>query len=129
MVNLHNLVRSAISSINPDQTVQIKKFIRQEHQPGGIDIPVYSDPITVVAQAQPVASDEIQHINNYVSSSKYENLWITGNWQGLNRRSETGGDIIIWNGHNWYIDDVAEDWDPTAGWTKVRCVQQLPEEA
>lgn len=124
MINLHNVVRGAINSINPDQSVILKINTGTIHKPGGIQEPSF-DEITAIAQVQPVKSSEIQFIANYQSGAKYKNFYFNGNVNGINRRKLTGGDIIIWNGFEWYVDAEEEDWD-TVGWTKVRAIQQLP---
>lgn len=126
-MNLHNIVRQAINAVNPDQPVTIKINKGFSHLPGGIQKPIWEE-IQATAQVQPVASYEIQFIENYVSSSNYRNFYINGTFMGLNRRSDTGGDVIVWNGFDWYIDSSPEPWGNTAGWTKVRAVQQLPSE-
>lgn len=126
MMNLHSIVRGAINAVNPDQEVTIKVNKGNQHFPGGIVKPVWEE-TTAKAQVQPVSSYEIQFIDNYVASSVYKNFYLFGSYPGLSRRSETGGDIIRWNGFDWYIDSVLAEWN-TVGWTKVRGVQQLPEE-
>ncbi len=123
-MNLHQIVRGAINAVNPDQDVIIKVNKGNQHFPGGIVKPIWEE-VNAKAQVQPVSSYEIQFIDNYVSSSVYKNFYLFGAFPGLSRRSETGGDIIRWNGFDWFIDSVPEEWN-TVGWTKVRGVQQLP---
>lgn len=123
MMNLHNIVRPIINSINPDQQITIKINKGNQHFPGGIVEPIWEE-TTAVAQVQPVTSNEIQFIDNYVSSNTYKNFYLNGDYSGLNRRTETGGDIIVYGGHDWYIDSEPEAWN-TVGWTKVRGVQQI----
>lgn len=124
MINLHNVVRGVINSINPDQQVTIKLNMGATHKPGGILEPTFEE-VQDIAQIQPVKSSEIQFINNYNSSSTYRNFYFNRNLHGVNRRRLTGGDIIIWDGFEWFIDSNEEDWQ-TVGWSKVRGVQQLP---
>lgn len=124
MMNLHNIVRRAINSVNPDQPVIVRLCTGQNHKPGGIKEAVYSD-IPAIAQIQPVPSNEIQFIDNYVSSSEYRNFYLNGDFSGLSRRSETGGDLIIWRGKTYFIDSEPEPWSATVGWTKVRGVREL----
>ena len=123
MMNLHNIVRPAITAINPDQQITIKVNKGNQHFAGGIVEPIFEE-ISTTAQVQPVPSSEIQFIDNYVSSNTYRNFYLNGEFSGLNRRKGTGGDIITWNGFDWYIDSEPEPWN-TVGWTKVRGVQQL----
>lgn len=125
-VNLHRVVRSAINSINTDQDVVIKLNKGVEHQPGGLQVPVWEE-VEDKAQVQPIKSSEIKFINNYNSSSTYRNFYFDRTIHGINRRRLTGGDIIVWDGFEWFVDSNEEDWQ-TVGWSKVRAIQQLPKD-
>lgn len=122
-MNLHEIVRGVISAVNPDSKITILKCVGFEHQRGGINTPIY-ETIQTTAQVQPVSSDDLKFENNYYSSSSYRNFYMNGIYNGLNRRDGTGGDKIIWDGKTWFIDSNPEPWN-TAGWTKVRGVQEL----
>ncbi len=123
-MNLNKLVRSAISSVNPDVTVTILRsagFIEDE---AGNQIPQYLPPVSTIAQIQPINSEERQVAERLNQSRIYRNAYLNGNWTGLQRSTESGGDLIYWDGFEWWIDDVPEAWNPTAGWTCVRIIQQ-----
>lgn len=127
MINLHNVVRMAISAINPDQVVRIKRVIGYDNS-GTYAVPVYSEVQEVQAQIQPMPSQDIQFINNYNSSSIYKTMYLNGNWTGLNRVLGTGGDVIEWDNKKWYVTSVPEDYSPTVGWTKIIVVAQIGDE-
>lgn len=123
-MNLHNLVRGAISAVNPDVTVVILRsngFVEDE---AGQQVPQYLPPVSVTAQIQPLNSEERQSVERLNQSRVYRNAYLNGDWSGLKRSTEQGGDLVYWNGYEWWIDDVPEAWNPTAGWTCVRLVQQ-----
>ena len=123
-MNLNQLVRSAISVVNPDVTVTILQsdgFIEDE---AGNQIPQYLPPVSTTAQIQPINSEERQVAERLNQSRIYRNAYLNGNWTGLQRSTESGGDLIYWDGFEWWIDDVPEAWNPTAGWTCVRIIQQ-----
>lgn len=126
-MNLHQLVRRAISSINPDQTVTIKKFIGYDNS-GVYAIPSYEE-VQTTAQIQPIRSSDIQHINNFNTSSVYKNMYLNGDWNGLNRAVGSGGDLVVWNNQTWYVVAVDENFSPTAGWTKITVCLQIDEGA
>ncbi|MBO7714401.1 MAG: hypothetical protein J6S85_12570 [Methanobrevibacter sp.] len=121
-MNLHNIVRKAISSVNPDQEITVKVFSGVDNT-GTYAVLTYTE-TTAIAQVQPMNSEDIQFINNFNSSSIYKAMYIQGNWSGLNRVTENGGDLIKWNDKVWYVVSVPEGWDATAGWTKVLVVAQ-----
>ena len=121
-MNLHSIVRHAINSINPDQPITVKVFSGVDNT-GTYAVLTYTE-TTAIAQVQPMSSEDIQFINNFNSSSIYKAMYILGDWSGLNRVTENGGDLIIWDNKVWYVSSVPEGWNATAGWTKVLVVAQ-----
>ena len=122
MLNLHSMVRGAINAVNPDQPVAIL-------QSDGFEVvnfeqrPRWKPAIIVMAQAQPVADKTIQLLNQQRQNSIWWDFYLPGNWNGLRRPDEKGGDLLYWNGFEWQVDQILEAWAPTVGWTKLRCVQ------
>lgn len=125
-INLHNLVRGVITMVHDDQKVTVYINRGYQHFAGGIVKPIWEE-VEAIAQVQPVSSNEIKFIDNYVESSTYRTFYLNGDFTGLNRRTETGGDKIWWNGHFWYVASNPEPWE-IAGWTCLHCVQQLEED-
>lgn len=121
-MNLHNIVRVAINSINPDQNIVVKVFDGVDNTGTWAKVTYKTE--NAVAQVQPMNSEDIQFINNFNSSSIYKAMYIKGNWSGLNRVTESGGDLIEWDNKIWYVVSVPEGWNATAGWTKVLVVAQ-----
>ena len=126
-MNLHNIVRKAITSVNPDQEIKIKVYNGLDNS-GTYAVVSYTE-TTAIAQVQPMQSEDIQFINNFNSSSLYKNMYINGDWSGLNRVDENGGDLIEWDNRVWYVTSVPEGWNATAGWTKVIVCSQVDEVA
>lgn len=124
-MNLHNVVRRAINAINPDQNIVVKVFSGVDNSGTWAQV-IYTSQ-NAVAQVQPMNSEDIQFINNFNSSSLYKAMYIYGDWSGLNRVEENGGDLIEWDNKIWYVVSVPEGWNPTAGWTKVLVVAQIDE--
>jgi len=78
----------------------------------------------VPAQPQPVPDKTLQLLVQQRDNSIWHDFYLSGNWSGLVRAKEQGGDLVYWNGFEWLVDQVLEAWNPTAGWTKIRCIQQ-----
>ncbi len=122
MLTLHALVRGAITSVNPDQSVIIL-------QSDGFDVadyeqrPKWKEAVSVKAQCQPVADKTIQLLNQQRQNSIWWDFYLEGDWNSLMRSKEKSGDLLYWNGFEWQVDQVLEAWAPTVGWTKLRCIQ------
>lgn len=121
-LNLHALVRPLITAVNPDQTVVVL-------QSAGFEIadyaqrPVWKAAVAAQAQPQPVPDKALQFLVQQRQNSLWQDFYLEGEWNGLRRAKEQGGDLLYWDGFEWQVDQVLERWSPTVGWTKVRCVQ------
>lgn len=148
-MNLHEIVRGAINTVNPDITVQILFYEGLTNDEAGNRTPSYSDPVSVIAQMQPVSFD-LSHDNGVnngevvkafwlsagdnISVNNYyalKNLYATanayegdGNVQSVSRIRQEGGDLIIANGERYLINATNEQWTPTAGWVHVTATLQ-----
>ncbi len=121
-INLHALVRPLIAAVNPDQPVIILRSAGFEV----VDFeqkPVWAPAVSVMAQPQPVPDKALQFLVQQRQNSLWHDFYLAGDWSGLRRATEQGGDLLYWNGFEWQVDQVLEAWAPTVGWTKVRCIQ------
>jgi len=123
-INLLALTRSAIAAVNPDQPVVILACVGQDVDGVYDPEPVYLPAVMVPAQSQPVPDKTLQLLVQQRDNSIWHDFYLSGNWSGLVRAQEKGGDLLYWNGFEWLVDQVLEAWNPTAGWTKIRCIQQ-----
>lgn len=122
MMNLHRLVRSYISTVNMDELVVVLVS-------NGFDIvdfeqkPIWKPAVMVLAQIQPVPDEALQMLNQQREASVWRDMYLDGDWRGIERSKETSGALIYWDGYEWEVDQILEGWGPTAGWTKLRVVQ------
>ena len=129
MVNLHEIASSAINAVNPFQSITITSREDYTVNDYGEAVPTEKGSVTVMAQVQPIDSDDIQFINNYNQSSEYKSFWISSDVFGLNRPLLKGGDKITWNGNEYFVTDVPEEWYETAGWVHVIGCLQLKKDS
>ena len=59
-LNLHNVVRGAITAIHPDETVTLYQSAGQRNVKGKI-VSIYNEPQEVKANFQPLDSDALKH--------------------------------------------------------------------
>lgn len=122
-MNLHQIVRSAISSVNPETRITIKKFSDYTVDEYGKVTNSYSDYspdiiFTTLAQIQPVASEKLEHLYNYNSSNTYARMFVNGEEHGLSEALSTNGDIVIIGNQVWKIVEVSGLWNKS-GWNEV----------
>lgn len=126
-MNLHQLVRNAIATINPETKVAIKRFSGYTVNEYGEIVNSYEDynpdiaqaiTIQTTAQIQPVFDEKLEHINNYNSSNIYAKMFINGEEHGLSEALNTNGDLVIIDNKIWKIVSVVGLWKKS-GWNEV----------
>lgn len=124
-MNLHEVVSSAINAINPFQEITIVSRGGYVVNDYGETVVCTDKKITVMADIQPVSSEDIKFINNYNQSSIYKSFYVSEDVHGLNRPLAKSGDIIEWNGNTYYVTSLKEGWYDTCGWNHFIGVLQL----
>ena len=127
-MNLHEIVSSAINVLNPLQNIIITPRGNYSVNEYGETIVNEGEPHEILADVQPVHSEDIKFINNYNQSTVYRAFWVSANAFGLNRPMMRSGDKIEWNGHTYYVVNMPEDWYETCGWSHFVGALQLESE-
>lgn len=122
-LNLHGIVRGAINAVNPDVAVVVLKSTGWTDASDGEQVPTYAAPVTVMAQVQPLTSQQLKQVDNLNQSSTYRNFYLSGDFSGHERATSKGGDKIQHDGKLWLVDSQPEAW--ATGWTLVRGVLQV----
>lgn len=126
-LNLHNIVRGAIQSVNPDITAAYLASIGYiQSTEDGRQVPIYATPVAVQIQVQPPSSKDLQHVNFLNLQGIIRTVYIYGWPQGVNRVNVQGGDLLMFPQtpgapvDNWLVEYVPETWAPDSlGWTKL----------
>lgn len=127
-MNLHEIVKGAINSINPFQTITITPRSGYTVNDYGEAVATEGTSYTIQAQIQPLTSEDIKFINSYNESTIYKAFWVSANTFGLNRPMAKGGDKVVWNGKTFYVTSMPEDWYETSGWSHfIGALQLTPE--
>lgn len=127
-LNLHNVVRGAITAIHPDEAVTLYQSAGQTNVRGIVKA-IYKEPQTVRANFQPLDSDALKHIEAFNQTPISEQVFlysdmaypVAGQQRLPNVRT---GDIIQRSDNTfWLITAVLEDWT-WDGWCNVGVHQQ-----
>ena len=124
-MNLHEIASSAINAINPFQSITITPRGSYTVNEYGETTVTEGEAYTIMADVQPVHSEDIKFINNYNQSTVYKAFWVSANTFGLNRPMLRSGDKIEWDGHTYYVVNMPEDWYVTCGWSHFVGALQL----
>jgi E217 collar protein gp28 len=127
-LNLHGIVRGAITSVLSDIPILYTPSAGRTVQPGGKVVPQYGTPIQLNGQVQPVSMDELQHYDFVQAQGVYRRVYVFGQQNAIDRIYQLGGDLLsfpeIPGGPNrtWLIKAVEEQFP---GWCSVIAVGQL----
>lgn len=127
-MNLHGLVRGAITSVNPDIPIVWKASTGNTVAVGGKQTPAYAAPATVQGQVQATPAEMLKKYNYLQGQGIYRTVYFYGQVQAINRVGAKGGDILQFpevpagTTRSWLVVQVPEQWPD---WCCVLCCLQL----
>ena len=92
-MNLHNLVRGAITSVNPDIPATLLRSNGYTTDATGKQIPAYLT-FTGQIQVQGAAGEDLRHTDSLNIQGVLRTVYLRGNWAGVVRADQKGGDIM-----------------------------------
>lgn len=111
-MNLHQIVRGAITTVNPDVPGVLKVNSGFTTSPGGKRVQSYTD-VDVIVQMQSLSSTDLKQVDAINVQGILQSAYLNGNFNGINRPEQQGGDMLIVDGKTWLVVKVAElypDW-------------------
>lgn len=111
-MNLHQIVRGPITRVNPDVPGVLRVYTGRTILPGGKPAPDYSD-LDVTVQMQSLSSTDLKQVDAINIQGILQSAYLNGNFNGVNRPEQKGGDMLIVGGKTWLVVKVAElypDW-------------------
>lgn len=111
-MNLHQIVRGAITTVNPDVPGVLKVNSGFATAPGGKRVQTYTD-VDVIVQMQSLSSTDLKQVDAINVQGILQSAYLNGNFNGINRPEQQGGDMLIVDGKTWLVVKVAElypDW-------------------
>ena len=124
-MNLHALVTNVISTINPIVTVSIQRSTGYTTSSDGSRVPFYAAPVAAQAQIQALQYNDIVQIDGLNIQGERRAIYLNGNWEGVIRADQKGGDLITFpDGSVWIVAFVFENWADRDGWVKIAVTRQ-----
>ena len=128
-INLHAVVRSAITAVHPDEDCVLYQSLGQKNVMGVVTT-VYAEPQDIKANWQPLDSQTLDHLERMGDTKASEQVFLYSNTtlpvSGVQRMpiSRTGDIIKRWDGTYWLVTSVIEDWS-ARGWANVGVTEQI----
>lgn len=109
-MNLHGIVRSAINTVNPDVPSVMKVSSgTYTTDAAGHRVPAYVEQ-AVTVQLQPMTYTDLMKVDGLNLQGIVKAAYVNGNFEGVNRPKQKGGDLLIVNGETWLITQPLEEW-------------------
>lgn len=121
-MNLHRIASSVISRVNPMVEAQIYRSTGPVKNPDYSTSPGFAPPVTMMVQKHALSQADIRHMDNLNIQGVLVSIWTDGNWCGINRDKQQGGDKFVIGEEVWLVVSVPEIWPD---WTRVIACQQL----
>jgi len=115
-MNLHNIVRNAIASVNPDIAATLLRSDGYTTNAAGKQIQKFLT-FTGQIQVQGVSGKDLEHTDNLNIQGVLRTVYLRGNWAGVVRANQTGGDIMKFPQQpgaavsDWRVVTVKEQWN------------------
>ena len=127
-INLHDVVRGAITSVHPDMDCTLYQSTGQVNVKGVVT-PVYAEPKSVKVNFQPLDADSLKQLEARNETPVSEQAFLYSNKPlpvgGIERIPIVRtGDFIEKDGEYWLITSVLEDWTQD-GWANVAVDKQI----
>ena len=124
-MNLHSIASQYVSAVNPWMTLQIQVSTGYTTGADGTRVPTYAPSVPVQAQVQTLQYNDIKQLDGLNLQGNRLALYMTGDWNGIVRSKQKGGDLITFpDGSVWLAAVVLEGWSATANWTKLAATTQ-----
>ncbi|WP_171882406.1 hypothetical protein [Klebsiella quasipneumoniae] len=121
-MNLHRIASRVISRVNPMVEAQIYRSTGPVKNPDYSTSPGFAPPVSMMVQKQALSQSDIRHMDNLNIQGVLVSIWTDGNWCGINRDKQQGGDKFVIGNETWLVVAVPEVWPD---WTRVIACQQL----
>lgn len=126
-MNLHGIVRGAITTVNPDLLVPYYRSAGYGKDSTFAQTPQYAAPVNVPIQVQALTGRWLQHRDLLDIQGVLRSVHMYGNTQGIVRADKKGGDLLYFpqvpggQSYFWKVAAVLETWPD---WCHLAVVMQ-----
>ncbi|OOL18252.1 hypothetical protein AL01_05420 [Bombella intestini] len=123
-MNLLSLAGTMTSVINPLQPAHLRRMTGTQLAADYSTTPLYED-IPVMIAIQPAPAALLQLIGDIAQQGESRAIFMQGSAQTLSRPLQTGGDTLLFEGSEWLVTKILEQWG-TNQWCRLIVTRQTP---
>lgn len=121
-MNLNALATAVTGAITPTTIVTITVDAGYTTAADGTTTPTPATPMQVYGQVQALTQADLRQTEGLNIQGQLASVYLPGQFAGVIRASQQGGTQMAFNGQNWLVVLVPEQW---ADWTRVVvCLQR-----
>lgn len=115
-MNLHGIVRRAITTVNPDIAASFERSTGYAVDVNHKQVPGYAAAVPVRIQSQALSGGMLKHTDNLNLQGVLRSVYMFGNTQGVVRPTAEGGDLLTFKlvpgsaDSIWKVVEVVETW-------------------
>jgi hypothetical protein len=117
-INLNVAVSTALDFLHKIEEIQLLRNLGWDTDDEGNQIVSYADPVTLTAQIQNPDPSSLQHVRRINDNAQQRLFWVNESVSPIDRFSEHGGDIILYDGKRWQVTGRPDDF-VKQGWACV----------
>jgi hypothetical protein len=124
-MDLHRIVGPCVAAVSPWVIASVQISTGYTTAADGKRTPSYAKARDMRVQRQPLQYKDLMQISGLNLNGEKCALYVDGNWKGVSRADQRGGDLITFrDGSVWLVVLPLEDWHMMDGWVKLACVRQ-----
>lgn len=108
-MNLRGIANRATRAVNPNVPGVFQVSTGYITASSGKKVPSYSS-VNVEVQFQELSSTDLRQIDSVNMQGILKSAYLNGNFNGVNRPEQKGGDILVVDGQQWLVVKVPELW-------------------
>lgn len=108
-MNLRGIANRATRAVNPNVPGVFQVSTGYITSSSGKKVPSYSS-VDVEVQFQELSSTDLRQVDSVNMQGILKSAYLNGNFNGVNRPEQKGGDILVVDGQKWLVVKVPELW-------------------
>lgn len=124
ILDVFGIASGVLGEVNPLQDAMLRRCTGSITEDDGSVTTTYEES-AVQIEVQATAGGDLQLLQNIDQQGDARIVYMRGAIHALNRPLQTGGDVILFEGGDWLVTQVLEQWGGE-DWCKLVVTRQIP---
>lgn len=124
MIDLFGIASNMLGAVNPMREIILKRSLGYQTNEDFSTSPTFEE-IPVMADIQDASTGELMLTENMQQQGEVRSVYLRGCVRALSRPVQAGGDMLVFDGSEWLVTAVKEQWGEN-DWCKVLATRQIP---